>query len=137
MPLSECNTTLLNWNREKDLLVFRNGINAGQYCAYDPQARNDSCQGDSGGPLQVFRIDSNTTQVIGIVSFGIGCGTTLPSIYTRVAYYYDWISSYVWPDSPNSPSYSSQNVDIRVTTMNVSDTVVKKNQNFMITFPND
>lgn len=103
MPLSECNKIILEWNREKNLPIFRGGIDASRYCAYDPGNRNDSCQGDSGGPLQVFRSDSNSTRIIGIVSFGIGCGTTLPSIYTRVAYYFDWIKSHVWPD-PKSQS---------------------------------
>lgn len=86
MPLSECNDTLLNWNREMDLIVFRDGLHEGQLCAYDPQARNDSCQGDSGGALHVYCTDSNVTQVIGIVSFGIGCDSTLRSIYTRVVH---------------------------------------------------
>ncbi|XP_031621883.1 uncharacterized protein LOC116339921 [Contarinia nasturtii] len=93
MPLSECNRTLLDWNRDKGIFlpVFRNGISESQYCAFDPNARNDSCQGDSGGPL--FRSNSNTSSIIGIVSFGISCGTTLPSVYTRVAYYFDWITA--------------------------------------------
>lgn len=55
-------------------------------------------QGDSGGPLQIFSSPAMGT-VIGVVSFGISCGTSLPSIYTRVAYYMDWIESIVWPNS--------------------------------------
>ena len=110
MPLSECNTTILEWNREKNLPVFRNGVMAGQYCAFDPSARNDSCQGDSGGPLQVYHSDSNKTQVIGVVSFGIGCGTALPSMYTRVAYYYEWIKSHVWPDQVDRSAQSIQSL---------------------------
>lgn len=106
MPLSECNATILEWNREKNLQIFRNGIIKGQYCAYDPGTRNDSCQGDSGGPLQVFRSDLNVTQVIGVVSFGIGCGTALPSIYTRVAYYSEWIKSHAWPDQVHRPAHA-------------------------------
>lgn len=99
MSLSECNETLLNYNIEADLPSLRNGVSESQYCAYDPQGKNDSCQGDSGGPLQY--IPTNNTlipTVVGIVSFGISCGTVLPSVYTRVAYYLDWIESIVWPN---------------------------------------
>lgn len=41
----------------------------------------DSCQGDSGGPM----FDSNNA-IIGIVSFGLGCGQQgIPGVYTRVS----------------------------------------------------
>lgn len=52
----------------------------------------------SGGPLQIIPHDSSLAKVVGVVSFGITCGNALPSIYTRVAFYADWIASYVWPD---------------------------------------
>ena len=110
MPLSVCNTTILEWNRERNLPFLRGGIGESKYCAYDAGTRNDSCQGDSGGPLQVFRSDSNTTQVIGVVSFGFGCGTALPSIYTRVAYYFEWIKSHVWPDKIDRSAQSRQRI---------------------------
>lgn len=78
--------------------ALRNGIIQGQYCAYDPKARNDSCQGDSGGPLQYFADkESGIATVLGIISVGFGCGTALPSLYTRVAAYLDWIEPIVWP----------------------------------------
>lgn len=53
---------------------------------------------DSGGPLQLVSKDSSPATVIGVVSFGIVCGNALPSIYTRVAFYADWIAAYVWPN---------------------------------------
>lgn len=34
---------------------------------------------------------------VGIISFGIGYGS-LPSIYTRVAYYLEWIEPIVWSE---------------------------------------
>lgn len=68
------------------------------FSAYDPLARNDSCLGDSGGPLQYFADkDSGIATVLGIVSVGFSCATALPSLYTRVAFYLDWIESIVWP----------------------------------------
>lgn len=97
MPLELCNKTLLDWNREPNQPSLRNGLSQSQCCAFDPAARNDACQGDSGGPLQTF-IESNIAHIVGIVSFGVSCGTTLPGIYTRVAYYLDWIEPIVWPN---------------------------------------
>lgn len=98
MPLNVCNATLLEFNKDVNQAALRNGIIGGQYCAYDPQARNDSCLGDSGGPLQYFTDNiSGIANVVGIVSAGFSCGTALPAIYTRVAYYLDWIESIVWP----------------------------------------
>lgn len=52
----------------------------------------DTCQGDSGGPLSVDKNDSpnmNNLEVVGISSWGFGCGNT--GIYTRVSTYYRWI----------------------------------------------
>lgn len=46
-----------------------------------------SCNGDSGGPLLI-----NGTQV-GIVSFGASdCSAGMPSVYTRLTEFYDWVN---------------------------------------------
>lgn len=44
-PLSSCNETLLNFNRDANLASLRNGVSWSQYCAYDPYAERDACQG--------------------------------------------------------------------------------------------
>jgi secreted trypsin-like serine protease len=54
----------------------------------------DTCLGDSGGGLYI--IDNSLSvprrMVIGITSFGTGCGRSmLPGIYTRVSYHLDFI----------------------------------------------
>ncbi|KAF2897956.1 hypothetical protein ILUMI_08219, partial [Ignelater luminosus] len=54
--------------------------------------------GDSGGPLQI-RNSNNSLQfyVIGVTSFGKGCGVqNIPGVYTRVSNYVPWIESVVW-----------------------------------------
>lgn len=68
-----------------------------EYMLYDKVhfIQNDNF-GQLGGPLQIFVGDSTMAHVVGIVSFGISCNTALPSIYTRVAYYLNWIESHVW-----------------------------------------
>lgn len=52
----------------------------------------DSCSGDGGSPLVC--LDSTKTQYVqvGIVAWGIGCGTlNIPGVYADVLYGYDWI----------------------------------------------
>jgi len=50
----------------------------------------DACDGDGGGPM-VCEKDGHWYQV-GVVSFGIGCGTrNVPGVYTRVQSYERWI----------------------------------------------
>lgn len=102
VPLSECNSTVLEFNKTPNFTAFRNGVSAGQYCAHDPTGNSDSCQGDSGGPLQLYPPGSDVAKIVGVVSFGISCGSAWPGIYTRVAYYLDWIESNVWPNGVNT-----------------------------------
>ena len=97
MPLSECNTTLSEYNKKWNLPAFRSGVDKSQYCAYDPLGIQDSCQEDSGGPLQTVRTQSNPVKVVGVVSFGT-CGRLKTSFYSRVAHYIEWIASHVWPN---------------------------------------
>ncbi|KAI2068415.1 hypothetical protein LOZ39_005794 [Ophidiomyces ophidiicola] len=55
-------------------------------CAGAPE--RDACNGDSGGPLY----DLKTNELIGIVSWGEGCGSpTYPGVFARVRKYVDWI----------------------------------------------
>lgn len=56
-------------------------------------------QGDSGGPLQVYhQSQSCMYEIVGVTSFGKGCGSVdTPGVYTRVYHYLEWIESIVWP----------------------------------------
>ena len=116
MPLSECNTELLDYNRVRNVPSFRNGIDESQYCAHDPNGRKDSCQGDSGGPLQRMPSYSRPTKLVGVVSFGIGCGNGRPGVYSRVAYYIEWIGSHVWPNGKVDTPRVNINEDEAATT---------------------
>ncbi|CAF3035415.1 unnamed protein product [Rotaria sp. Silwood2] len=63
-----------------------------QFCAALYEGGKDTCQGDSGGPILQW-LDNRWEQV-GITSFGKGCAIEGdPGIYTRLAYYYDWMES--------------------------------------------
>ncbi|KPI99106.1 Serine protease snake [Papilio xuthus] len=70
-----------------------------QICYGDKNQSKDTCQGDSGGPLQVKNPHINCMYtVIGVTSFGNGCGTVgLPGVYTNVIVYVPWIENIVWP----------------------------------------
>lgn len=70
-----------------------------QICA-SGQTGQDSCKGDSGGPLTNVTTDGLSPRrayQIGIVSAGIGpCGNTeIPSVYTRVDQFINWIKDTV------------------------------------------
>lgn len=92
VPLLECNATHIAYGTSRS---YRSGLNDGHYCAFDPELKKDACQSDSGGPLQL--VENKESTIVGIVSFGLSCGSAVPSVYARVAYYLDWIEGIVWP----------------------------------------
>ncbi|XP_013190341.2 brachyurin [Amyelois transitella] len=49
------------------------------------------CASDSGGPLTTISNDRRI--LIGLTSFGAGCGLSFPSGYVRITQYLSWISS--------------------------------------------
>ncbi|XP_056634735.1 phenoloxidase-activating factor 3-like [Diorhabda sublineata] len=71
-----------------------------QVCA-GGKNNKDSCQGDSGGPLHQAAFVDGLPKYIqqGVVSFGPReCGLEgYPGVYTRVAYYMDWILDTIRP----------------------------------------
>jgi len=74
----------------------RDQITADMICASDNTGGNqrDSCQGDSGGPLAVQNADGSYA-VTGIVSWGIGCASGYPGVYSRVSYFEAWVMNHL------------------------------------------
>ncbi|CAF0806727.1 unnamed protein product [Adineta steineri] len=67
-----------------------------QICAGLEIAGKDTCKGDSGGPLMYFSLVKHQFELIGIVSYGTGCGhANHAGIYTRVSAYLDWIETII------------------------------------------
>ncbi|XP_071122998.1 trypsin-like [Mytilus edulis] len=56
-------------------------------CLHDQELGKDSCDGDSGGPV----ICNNDNKLAGLLSFGLKCNGTTPSVHTKIAAYLDWI----------------------------------------------
>lgn len=65
----------------------------------------DACSGDSGAPL--IRRGSTPDQdlVVGVVSWGNGCATDYPGVYSRLSYQYEWIKDLVCAISKAPPAY--------------------------------
>jgi len=89
VPINQCNITVTSKNQFSSKVILHT-----QICA---TTRSDACAGDSGGPLQIKKKEGGYA-IVGVVSYGVQCGTPVPGIYTRVARYLDWIEQMVWPD---------------------------------------
>lgn len=101
VAIGKCNETFATNNLLTNNRRLPEGIISTQYCAAGKEnvltkQVGDTCQGDSGGPLQIIADDK--FQLVGVTSFGNGCGSKTPSVYTRVARYIEWIESVVWPN---------------------------------------
>uniref|UniRef100_A0A182PZZ7 CLIP domain-containing serine protease n=1 Tax=Anopheles farauti TaxID=69004 RepID=A0A182PZZ7_9DIPT len=99
VPWQTCNQTFADSNLLKNNRKLPRGIVATQYCVTgreneDTKVVGDTCQGDSGGPLQI--LDDGKYKLVGVTSFGNGCGSSTPSVSSRVAAYIDWIENTVW-----------------------------------------
>ncbi|XP_066975650.1 uncharacterized protein [Macrobrachium rosenbergii] len=71
-------------------LGYQFSLHQGMVCAGGEQGK-DTCEGDGGGPLVCTGPDGSL-QLVGLVSWGIGCGQYgVPGVYVNVGHYTQWI----------------------------------------------
>lgn len=71
--------------------MYKGALSKYMYCAGYVDGYYDSCQGDSGGP-----ITNSKDQVVGVVSWGIGCAEPgHPGIYVNIRNLKDWIKTHI------------------------------------------
>ncbi|RWS15100.1 Clotting factor B-like protein [Dinothrombium tinctorium] len=82
-------------NRSYSVLMSKaidKGITSNMMCAGSKDGSSDACQSDSGSPLVYYDSTRKQWFQVGIVSFGHRCADPrFPGVYTRVAYYLDWL----------------------------------------------
>ena len=67
-------------------------VTGNMFCAGYKDGTRDACQGDSGGPFAIENPQTNRTVLIGIISWGDGCGKKGKyGVYTRITNFVDWI----------------------------------------------
>ncbi|XP_074085428.1 transmembrane protease serine 11G-like [Macrotis lagotis] len=90
--LREAKVEIISNNICNRIDVYGGAVSSGMICAGFLSGKIDACEGDSGGPLVIP--ENRLWYIIGIVSWGIGCGKeNKPGLYTKVTRYRDWIKS--------------------------------------------
>ncbi|XP_037817369.1 lectizyme-like [Lucilia sericata] len=91
--LQTVESEIVEFNACKAALPEDAPIHETNICSDSMQKGISACNGDSGGPLVIER-EGAPSELIGIVSWGyIPCGlANLPSIYTRVSAYIEWVA---------------------------------------------
>jgi len=74
----------------KEFGYHKTQITSRMLCTYGE--RQDACQGDSGGPLIWENKAEKRYELVGVVSWGIGCAQKEhPGVFVKLAYYIKWI----------------------------------------------
>ncbi|KAF5902904.1 vitamin K-dependent protein C-like [Clarias magur] len=89
-PLKHINVPIVEPSECSRYMV--NNLTQNVLCAGNIGDIKDACTGDSGGPMMTLY--RNTWFLVGLVSWGEGCGhTDKLGIYTKVSNYMEWIDS--------------------------------------------
>ena len=74
--------------------LLDNLVSERMFCAGKEAGGVDSCQGDSGGPIGIDDLFTRTFTLVGVVSWGRGCGKKgNPGVYTNVRNFLNFIKS--------------------------------------------
>jgi len=89
---SRCNTALkAALNQQRSGTGNRFQLHTSEVCA-GGEVGKDACTGDGGSPL-VCQAQSGRWTVVGLVTWGVGCGSDTPGVYAKVASFRDWINA--------------------------------------------
>lgn len=70
-------------------------LHSSNICAGGERGK-DACEGDGGAGLYCQEPETGLTKVVGLVSWGVGCGQKgVPGVYTNLANFYNWIENIV------------------------------------------
>ncbi|KAB7502003.1 Transmembrane protease serine 11A, partial [Armadillidium nasatum] len=79
------------WKKSECDVAYPNEITDNMICAGGREDKG-SCEGDTGGPLVAQILPETRWYVVGIDSWGLGCGfDNSPTVYTKVDSYLEWI----------------------------------------------
>lgn len=100
MPIAECQTFY-----DDLILEFKSQMCAESYLS--STEIQDTCYGDSGSGVQFLTRNSSndndekilTPTLIGLVNFGIGCGSQAPGVYLKVSNYVNWMENLISPEN--------------------------------------
>ena len=57
----------------------------------------DACQGDSGGPLVWENTDRNRYELVGVVSWGVGCASkNHPGVFAKLSYFWKCVNLFLF-----------------------------------------
>ncbi|XP_072828904.1 transmembrane protease serine 12 isoform X2 [Vicugna pacos] len=67
------------------------------FCAGDEDGVFDTCRGDSGGPLMCYLPEHKRYFVMGITSYGYGCGRkNFPGVYSGPVFFQKWLTDHFY-----------------------------------------
>lgn len=90
-------------------------------CAGERGGGEDACQGDSGGPLVRLGNGQKPDELVGVVSWGYGCGSARhPGVYARITEVLQWIEDTIDKESKFSDVDSNVDSDSGSTTTSSS-----------------
>ncbi|XP_038936306.1 transmembrane protease serine 12 isoform X3 [Rattus norvegicus] len=66
------------------------------FCAGHENGTFDTCRGDSGGPLMCYLTEHKRYFVMGVTSYGHGCGRRhFPGVYSSPSFFQQWLTAYL------------------------------------------
>ncbi|XP_030050857.1 transmembrane protease serine 12 [Microcaecilia unicolor] len=97
--LQEAELKVLSRTICKMSLWYSRLLTSNMFCAGYETGGIDACQGDSGGPFSCYIREQKKFYLMGITSFGFGCGhPRFPGIYLRATNYKNWIENVILED---------------------------------------